>query len=293
MRQLKITQSITNRTPILEKYFDEVNKEELITQEEEIELAERIKNLKDPVACDKLVRANLRFVISVAKQYQTKNNTLSDLINDGNAGLIKAASLFDHSKGFKFISYAVWWIRQSIIEGKSKNDKIVRLPGNKIAMLNKIRKETNRLEQKLERTPYPDEICDSLNIDLESYFDSMKGDGSHSSLDQKVGEDESQTILDLISDKTQMADEFVNIESLKFDLKRALSCLDERQKKIIKLFFGFGDNMQHQPPKSLEEISSLVDGDLTTERIRQLKEQALKKLQKSSSKNALRKYFLS
>lgn len=292
MRQLKITQSITNRTPIIEKYFDEVNKQDLITAEEEVELANRIKEFNDPHAKDKLIKANLRFVISVAKQYQTKNNALGDLINDGNTGLIKAASLFDASKGFKFISYAVWWIRQSIIEGKSKTGNMVRLPGNKIALLNKIKKELNRLEQTLERTPYPEEICESLNIDLGSYFECMKGDGNHSSLDQKVGEDESQTILDIMPDNNQHTDDTVNAESLNIDLKRAMLCLDDRQKKIVKLFFGFSENMKHQPQKSLEEIASIVDGELTPERIRQLKEQAIKKMQRNSFKNSLRKYFM-
>ena len=250
MRQLKITKSITNReSASLDKYLQEIGREDLITVEEEVELAQRIRK-GDRVALEKLTRANLRFVVSVAKQYQNQGLSLPDLINEGNLGLIKAAEKFDETRGFKFISYAVWWIRQSILQALAEQSRIVRLPLNQVGSLNKISKALSKFEQENERRPSPDELAEELDIPVDKISDTLKVSGRHISVDAPFVEGEDNTLLDVIvNDDSPMADKSLVNESLSREIDRALSTLSEREKQIVEMFFG----INHQE-MTLEEI---------------------------------------
>ena len=280
MRQLKITKSITNReSASLDKYLQEIGKEELITVEEEVELAQRIKK-GDQEALEKLTKANLRFVVSVAKQYQNQGLSLPDLINEGNLGLIKAAEKFDETRGFKFISYAVWWIRQSILQALAEQSRIVRLPLNQVGSLNKINKAFARFEQEHERTPSPEELASELELPKEKVTDTLRVAGRHVSVD---GEDNS--LLDvLVNPDSPNADRGLINESLATEVDRALETLTERERDIIKYFFGIGCSEM-----TLEEIGEKFD--LTRERVRQIKEKAIRRLRHSSRSKLLKSYL--
>ena len=284
MRQLKITKSITNReSASLDKYLQEIGKEDLITVEEEVELAQRIR--KDQKALEKLTRANLRFVVSVAKQYQNQGLSLPDLINEGNLGLIKAAEKFDETRGFKFISYAVWWIRQSILQALAEQSRIVRLPLNQVGSLNKINKAFSRFEQENERRPSPEELADSLDLPAEKVADTLRVSGRHISVDAPFVEGEDNSLLDvLVNDDSPIADRTLINESLSTEVERALSTLTERERDIIKLFFGI--NTQEM---TLEEIGEKFG--LTRERVRQIKEKAIRRLRHSSRSKLLKTYL--
>ena len=285
MRQLKITKSITNReSASLDKYLQEIGKEDLITVEEEVELAQRIRK-GDQKALEKLTRANLRFVVSVAKQYQNQGLSLPDLINEGNLGLIKAAEKFDETRGFKFISYAVWWIRQSILQALAEQSRIVRLPLNQVGSLNKINKAFSRFEQENERRPSPEELADSLDLPAEKVADTLRVSGRHISVDAPFVEGEDNSLLDvLVNDDSPIADRTLINESLSTEVERALSTLTERERDIIKLFFGI--NTQE---KTLEEIGEKFG--LTRERVRQIKEKAIRRLRHSSRSKLLKTYL--
>ena len=277
MRQLKITKSITNReSASLDKYLQEIGREDLITVEEEVELAQRIK-AGDRAALEKLTRANLRFVVSVAKQYQNQGLSLPDLINEGNLGLIKAAEKFDETRGFKFISYAVWWIRQSILQALAEQSRIVRLPLNQVGSLNKINKAFAKFEQEFERRPSPQELADRLDIPVEKITDTMKVSGRHISVDAPFVEGEDNSLLDvMINDDSPDADRSLINESLSQEIERVLvHALSERERDIIKKFFGLG-----VPEMTLEEIGD--EFGLTRERVRQIKEKAIRKLKPQS-----------
>ena len=285
MRQLKITKSITNReSASLDKYLQEIGKEDLITVEEEVELAQRIRK-GDQKALEKLTRANLRFVVSVAKQYQNQGLSLPDLINEGNLGLIKAAEKFDETRGFKFISYAVWWIRQSILQALAEQSRIVRLPLNQVGSLNKINKAFSRFEQENERRPSPEELVDSLDLPAEKVADTLRVSGRHISVDAPFVEGEDNSLLDvLVNDDSPIADRTLINESLSTEVERALSTLTERERDIIKLFFGI--NTQEM---TLEEIGEKFG--LTRERVRQIKEKAIRRLRHSSRSKLLKTYL--
>ena len=285
MRQLKITKSITNReSASLDKYLQEIGKEDLITVEEEIELAQRIRK-GDQRALEKLTRANLRFVVSVAKQYQNQGLSLPDLINEGNLGLIKAAEKFDETRGFKFISYAVWWIRQSILQALAEQSRIVRLPLNQVGSLNKINKAFSRFEQENERRPSPEELADTLDLPAEKVADTLRVSGRHISVDAPFVEGEDNSLLDvLVNDDSPVADRTLINESLSTEVERALSTLTERERDIIKLFFGI--NTQEM---TLEEIGEKFG--LTRERVRQIKEKAIRRLRHSSRSKLLKTYL--
>ena len=285
MRQLKITKSITNReSASLDKYLQEIGKEDLITVEEEVELAQRIRK-GDQKALEKLTRANLRFVVSVAKQYQNQGLSLPDLINEGNLGLIKAAEKFDETRGFKFISYAVWWIRQSILQALAEQSRIVRLPLNQVGSLNKINKAFSRFEQENERRPSPEELADSLDLPAEKVADTLRVSGRHISVDAPFVEGEDNSLLDvLVNDDSPIADRTLINESLSTEVERALSTLTERERDIIKLFFGI--NTQEM---TLEEIGEKFG--LTRERARQIKEEAIRRLRHSSRSKLLKTYL--
>jgi RNA polymerase primary sigma factor len=285
MRQLKITKSITNReSASLDKYLQEIGREDLITVEEEVELAQRIKN-GDRLALEKLTRANLRFVVSVAKQYQNQGLSLPDLINEGNLGLIKAAEKFDETRGFKFISYAVWWIRQSILQALAEQSRIVRLPLNQVGSLNKINKAFSKFEQENERRPSAEELAEELDIPVDKIADTMKVSGRHVSVDAPFVEGEDNSLLDvMINDDSPNADRALINESLSKEIDRALSTLSEREHEIVKKFFGIG-----VPEMTLEEIGD--EFGLTRERVRQIKEKAIRRL-RSSSKSKLLKTYL-
>ncbi len=285
MRQLKITKSITNReSASLDKYLQEIGKEELITVEEEVELAQRIKK-GDRVALEMLTRANLRFVVSVAKQYQNQGLSLPDLINEGNLGLIKAAEKFDETRGFKFISYAVWWIRQSILQALAEQSRIVRLPLNQVGSLNKLNKAFNKFEQENERTPTPEELSETLEIPKEKIADTMRVSGRHVSVDAPFVEGEDNSLLDvLVNNDSPKADNSLIGESLNREIERALSTLTERERDIIKLFFGIG--VQEM---TLEEIGERFG--LTRERVRQIKEKAIRRLRHTSRSKLLKDYL--
>ena len=285
MRQLKITKSITNReSASLDKYLQEIGKEDLITVEEEVELAQRIRK-GDQKALEKLTRANLRFVVSVAKQYQNQGLSLPDLINEGNLGLIKAAEKFDEPRGFKFISYAVWWIRQSILQALAEQSRIVRLPLNQVGSLNKINKAFSRFEQENERRPSPEELADSLDLPAEKVADTLRVSGRHISVDAPFVEGEDNSLLDvLVNDDSPIADRTLINESLSTEVERALSTLTERERDIIKLFFGI--NTQEM---TLEEIGEKFG--LTRERVRQIKEKAIRRLRHSSRSKLLKTYL--
>ena len=285
MRQLKITKSITNReSASLDKYLQEIGKEELITVEEEVELAQRIKK-GDQEALEKLTKANLRFVVSVAKQYQNQGLSLPDLINEGNLGLIKAAEKFDETRGFKFISYAVWWIRQSILQALAEQSRIVRLPLNQVGSLNKINKAFARFEQEHERTPSPDALATELELPKEKVTDTLRVAGRHVSVDAPFADGEDNSLLDvLVNPDSPNADRGLINESLSTEVDRALETLTERERDIIKYFFGIGTSEM-----TLEEIGEKFD--LTRERVRQIKEKAIRRLRHSSRSKLLKSYL--
>ena len=285
MRQLKITKSITNReSASLDKYLQEIGREELVSPEEEVELAQRIRQ-GDQVALEKLTRANLRFVVSVAKQYQNQGLSLPDLINEGNLGLIEAAEKFDETRGFKFISYAVWWIRQSILQALAEQSRIVRLPLNQVGSLNKINKALGRFEQENERQPSTQELADMIDIPKDKIDDTLRVSGRHVSMDAPFVDGEDNSLLDVLpNDDSPMADRGLNKESLSTEVERALQVLTPREREIIKCFFGIGCQEM-----TLEEIGENLD--LTRERVRQIKEKAIRKLKKPSASKLLVTYL--
>ncbi|MEI6122853.1 MAG: RNA polymerase sigma factor RpoD/SigA [Bacteroidota bacterium] len=286
MRQLKITKSITNReTASLDKYLQEIGREELITADEEVKLAQQIK-AGSQEALEKLTRANLRFVVSVAKQYQNQGLSLPDLINEGNLGLIKAAKRFDETRGFKFISYAVWWIRQSILQALAEQSRIVRLPLNQVGSLNRISKELSRLEQKLERPPLPDELAESLDIPQEKINAVMKISTRHVSMDAPLAQDEETKFIDVyMNEDGPTTDTGLMYESLSREIQRSLSTLTDKERDVINLYFGLG--MNHG--LTLEEIATKFD--LTRERVRQIKEKAIRRLKHTSRSKLLKAYL--
>ncbi|MFK7782563.1 RNA polymerase sigma factor RpoD/SigA [Psychroserpens sp.] len=286
MRQLKITKQVTNReTASLDKYLQEIGKVDLITADEEVELAQRIK-AGDQIALEKLTKANLRFVVSVAKQYQNQGLTLPDLINEGNLGLIKAAQRFDETRGFKFISYAVWWIRQSILQALAEQSRIVRLPLNKIGSINKINKTFAFLEQSHERPPSAEEIAKELDMTINDVKESMKNSGRHVSMDAPLVEGEDSNLYDVLrSGESPNPDKDLLHESLRTEIERALETLTPREADVIRLYFGLGN----QHPMSLEEIGETFD--LTRERVRQIKEKAIRRLKHTSRSKILKTYL--
>ena len=287
MRQLKITKSITNReSQSLDKYLQDIGKEELITAETEVELAKRIKQ-GDQEALEKLTKANLRFVVSVAKQYQNQGLTLPDLINEGNLGLIKAAQKFDETRGFKFISYAVWWIRQSILQALAEQARIVRLPLNQVGSLNKINKAFSKLEQEYERPPSAEELAEVLEVPEVKIKESMKVAGRHVSMDAPLSSSEDGgTLMDVMANgDSPKADKLLMAESLQREIERSLSTLTDKEREIIRLFFGIG--MNHG--LTLEEIGSKFN--LTRERVRQIKEKAIRRLRHTSRNKLLKAYL--
>ncbi len=285
MRQLKITKSITNReSASLDKYLQEIGREELITVEEEVELAQRIRK-GDQAALEKLTKANLRFVVSVAKQYQNQGLTLPDLINEGNLGLIKAAEKFDETRGFKFISYAVWWIRQSILQALAEQSRIVRLPLNQVGSLNKINKASEKFEQENERIPSPEELARVLDLPREKVRDTMRVSGRHISVDAPFAEGEDNSLLDvLVNSDSPNADRSLINESLAVEIDRALSTLTEREREIVRHFFGI-----ECAEMTLEEIGDKFG--LTRERVRQIKEKAIRRLRNGSRSKLLKSYL--
>ena len=278
MRQLKITKSITNReSASLDKYLQEIGREELISVSEEVELAQKIKK-GDKAALEKLIKANLRFVVSVAKQYQNQGLSLPDLINEGNLGLIRAAQKFDETRGFKFISYAVWWIRQSILQALAEQSRIVRLPLNQVGSLNKITKEMARFEQENERRPSTEELAERLDMSVDKISDAIQVSGRPISVDAPFVEGEDNSLLDVLTnDDSPMADADLNKESLSKEVDRALKQLNDREREILKMFFGIGCQEM-----TLEEIGAKFD--LTRERVRQIKEKAIRRLKGQKSK---------
>ncbi len=287
MRQLKITKSITNReSQSLEKYLQEIGKVELITPEEEVALAIKIKH-GDQAALDKLTKANLRFVVSVAKQYQNQGLTLPDLINEGNLGLIKAAQRFDETRGFKFISYAVWWIRQSILQALAEQSRIVRLPLNKVGLSNRISKAYSQLEQEFEREPTAEELATFLDLEIEEVTSTLGSGIRHVSMDQPLADGEDSTLMDVMVNPNAIStdDELAFKASLKTEIERSLSTLSERQKEVIRYFFGIG--IDHA--LSLEDIGERFN--LTRERVRQIKDKAITKLRTASRCKLLKTYL--
>ncbi len=285
MRQLKITKSITNReSASLDKYLQEIGKYELISVEEEVELAQRIRR-GDKKAIEKLTRANLRFVVSVAKQYQNQGLSLPDLINEGNLGLIKAAEKFDETRGFKFISYAVWWIRQSIMQAINEQSRIVRLPLNQVSSLSKYKKAVSKFEQENERKPTPEELAEILELSKEKVMDTMRVSGRHVSVDAPFVAGEDNSLLDVLENvDSPIADNRLMTESLSKEIDRAFATLTERERVILRLAFGIG-----LPEMSLEEIGEQFD--LTRERVRQIKEKAIRRLRSTSRSNLLKSYL--
>lgn len=285
MRQLKITQSITNReSQSLDKYLHEIGKVDLITAEEEVILAQKIRE-GDQAALERLTKTNLRFVVSVAKQYQNQGLTLGDLINEGNLGLIKAAKRFDETKGFKFISYAVWWIRQSILQAIAEQSRIVRLPLNQVGSLSKISKAFSRLEQEFEREPSPEELAETLETTVEKISDTLSNSGRHVSMDAPFVQGEENTLLDVLENRDPNTDNSLIDESLSVEIRRSLATLTDREREIIVLFFGLGFNH----PLSLEEIGEKFS--LTRERVRQIKDKALQRLRHTSRSKILKSYL--
>ena len=285
MRQLKITKSITNRDgESLDKYLQEISKEELLTVEEEVELAARVKK-GDQKALETLTRANLRFVVSVAKQYQNQGLSLPDLINEGNLGLIKAAERFDETRGFKFISYAVWWIRQSILQAIAEQSRIVRLPLNQVSSVNKISQVLSRFEQEKERRPSVDEISEQVDLPLEKIDEALSINGKHVSVDAPFADGEDNSLLDvLVNDNSPSADKQLVLESLRQEIQKALSCLNERERMIIEAYYGI-----EQPEMTLEEIGTRYG--LTRERVRQIKEKAIRRLRNNTQNKMLKSYL--
>ncbi|MFV0522213.1 MAG: RNA polymerase sigma factor RpoD/SigA [Mangrovibacterium sp.] len=285
MRQLKITKSITNReSASLDKYLQEIGREDLITIEEEVELAQRIKK-GDQRALEKLTRANLRFVVSVAKQYQNQGLSLPDLINEGNLGLIKAAEKFDETRGFKFISYAVWWIRQSILQALAEQSRIVRLPLNQVGSLNKINKALSKFEQENQRKPSAEELAEKLDLPADKVADTMRVSGRHISVDAPFVEGEDNSLLDvLVNGDSPNADNMLIDESLSREVERSLATLTDRESDIVKMFFGIGCQEM-----TLEEIGEHFG--LTRERVRQIKEKAIRRLRHTSKSKLLKSYL--
>ncbi|MDF2436348.1 MAG: polymerase subunit sigma [Bacteroidota bacterium] len=286
MRQLKITKSITNReSASLDKYLQEIGREELINADEEVILAKKIRE-GDQVALEKLTKSNLRFVVSVAKQYQNQGLSLPDLINEGNLGLIKAAKRFDETRGFKFISYAVWWIRQSILQALAEQSRIVRLPLNQVGSLNKINKAFSKLEQEFEREPSAEELSELLELPQDKVADTMRVSGRHVSMDAPFVNGEENSLLDvLVNHDSPRADNGLLNESLQREIERSLSTLTERERDVVKLFFGIGINHG----LTLEEIGAKFD--LTRERVRQIKEKAIRRLRHNSRSKLLKTYL--
>ena len=285
MRQLKISKSITNReSASLDKYLQEIGHEELLSVDEEVELAQKIKK-GDRRALERLTRANLRFVVSVAKQYQNQGLSLPDLINEGNVGLIKAAEKFDETRGFKFISYAVWWIRQSILQAIAEQSRIVRLPLNQVGSVNKINRELNKFEQEHERRPSVDEIAARIDLPEEKIEEAMKANNRHVSMDAPFVDGEDNSLLDVLADNDMpMADKALVQESLRKEIDRAIDLLNDREQKVVRAFFGIGS-----PEMTLEEIGEKYN--LTRERVRQIKEKAIRRL-RHNTKNKLLKTYL-
>ncbi len=286
MRQLKIAKQVTNReTASLDKYLQEIGKVNLISPEEEVVLAQRIRQ-GDQSALDKLTKANLRFVVSVAKQYQNQGLSLPDLINEGNVGLIKAAQRFDETKGFKFISYAVWWIRQSILQAIAEQARIVRLPLNKIGTLNRINKAYSIFEQKYQREPNPDEIAEILNVSITEIKDSLKNSGKHVSMDAPIVPDEETTLSDMLqSEQIHDPETGLLLDSLQCEIERSITTLTSREADILRYFFGLGGNQI----LTLDEIANKLD--LTRERVRQIKEKSIRRLKQSSRSKNLKSYL--
>ncbi len=285
MRQLKISNSFTNReSASLDKYLQEIGHEELLSVDEEVELAQKIKK-GDRQALERLTRANLRFVVSVAKQYQNQGLSLPDLINEGNVGLIKAAEKFDETRGFKFISYAVWWIRQSILQAIAEQSRIVRLPLNQVGSVNKINRELNKFEQEHERRPSVNEIADRIDLPEEKVEEAMKANNRHVSMDAPFVDGEANSLLDVLADNNMpMADKALVQESLRKEIDRAIDLLNDREQKVVRAFFGIGS-----PEMTLEEIGDKYN--LTRERVRQIKEKAIRRL-RHNTKNKLLKTYL-
>ncbi|MBM3438211.1 MAG: RNA polymerase sigma factor RpoD/SigA [Bacteroidetes bacterium] len=286
MRQLKISKQFTNReNKSLDKYLNEISKVPMIDAQEEVELARRIRE-GDQAALEKLVNANLRFVVSVSKQYQNQGLTLGDLINEGNMGLIKAAKRFDETRGFKFISYAVWWIRQSILQALADQSRIVRLPLNKVGSLGRITQASARLEQELEREPTPQEIAESLEISLSEVENALRSSGRHLSIDAPLAEGEDNTLLGVLDQNDEPNPDMPLLtESLQNEINRVISTLSDKERDVLKYYFGLDGNAAH----TLEDISEKVG--LTRERVRQIKEKALRRLRKSSKSKILKTYL--
>jgi RNA polymerase primary sigma factor len=286
MRQLKISKQITNReSQSLDKYLQEIGKVDLITADEEVQLAKRIQ-AGDQRALEKLTKANLRFVVSVAKQYQNQGLTLGDLINEGNLGLIKAGQRFDETRGFKFISYAVWWIRQSILQALAEQSRIVRLPLNRVGSLNKISKAFSQLEQQYEREPTAEELAEVLDMTINDVEDTMKVSGRHVSMDAPFADGEENSLLDVLTDDDQIRpDNSLMSESLRREVERALTTLTKREADVLRYYFGLGGI----PPLTLEEIGDKFS--LTRERVRQIKEKSIRRLRNTSRSKALKVYL--
>ena len=285
MRQLKISKSITNReSASLDKYLQEIGHEELLTTDQEVELAQRIRK-GDKRALERLTKANLRFVVSVAKQYQNQGLSLPDLINEGNVGLIKAAEKFDETRGFKFISYAVWWIRQSILQAIAEQSRLVRLPLNQVGSVNKIARELSRFEQEHERKPSVDEIAERVDLPEDKIADAMKANSRHVSMDAPIADGEDSSMIDFLSGDSSNTDRELAIESLKAEVSRILKVLTDKEQKVLRAFFGIDGS----PEMTLDEIGEKYN--LTRERVRQIKEKALRRL-RHNTKNKLLKSYL-
>lgn len=285
MRQLKISKSITNReSASLDKYLQEIGHEELLSTDEEVELAQRIRK-GDKRALERLTKANLRFVVSVAKQYQNQGLSLPDLINEGNVGLIKAAEKFDETRGFKFISYAVWWIRQSILQAIAEQSRLVRLPLNQVGSVNKITRELNKFEQEHERKPSVDEIAERVDLPEDKIADAMKANSRHVSMDAPIADGEDSSMIDFLSGDSSNTDRELAIESLKAEVSRILKLLNDKEQKVLRAFFGIDGS----PEMTLDEIGEKYN--LTRERVRQIKEKALRRL-RHNTKNKLLKSYL-
>lgn len=285
MRQLKILKSITNReSASLDKYLQEIGHEELLTTDQEVELAQRIRK-GDKRALERLTKANLRFVVSVAKQYQNQGLSLPDLINEGNVGLIKAAEKFDETRGFKFISYAVWWIRQSILQAIAEQSRLVRLPLNQVGSVNKITRELNKFEQEHERKPSVDEIAERVDLPEDKIADAMKANSRHVSMDAPIADGEDSSMIDFLSGDSSNTDRELAIESLKAEVSRILKLLNDKEQKVLRAFFGIDGS----PEMTLDEIGEKYN--LTRERVRQIKEKALRRL-RHNTKNKLLKSYL-
>ena len=285
MRQLKISKSITNReSASLDKYLQEIGHEELLTTDQEVELAQRIRK-GDKRALERLTKANLRFVVSVAKQYQNQGLSLPDLINEGNVGLIKAAEKFDETRGFKFISYAVWWIRQSILQAIAEQSRLVRLPLNQVGSVNKITRELNKFEQEHERKPSVDEIAERVDLPEDKIADAMKANSRHVSMDAPIADGEDSSMIDFLAGDSSNTDRELAIESLKAEVSRILKLLTDKEQKVLRAFFGIDGS----PEMTLDEIGEKYN--LTRERVRQIKEKALRRL-RHTTKNKLLKSYL-